>query len=268
MLMAVPLRFREGKEPTRLKILLVNPNTTEGVTRRLMAAALPAASPGTQIDCVTAAMGVPYIATRTEAAIGAMAVLEMLSERYEEYDGAIVAAFGDPGLGAARELFDLPVVGLAEAGMLTACMLGGRFAIVSFATALGPWYEECVRWHRLGSRCAGIRMLDGSFQSIESVQEEKTELLVELALRAVNEDGADVVILAGAPLAGLASVVRDRLPVPVVDSIQAAVRQVETLVSLNVRPPTAGTYRRPAAKPARGLSERLARRISRDVDFS
>ena len=44
--------------------------------------------------------------------------------------------------------------------MLTACMAGRRFALVTFARALGPWFEECVRAHGLWERCAGIRMLD------------------------------------------------------------------------------------------------------------
>ncbi|MFN5455060.1 aspartate/glutamate racemase family protein, partial [Bradyrhizobium sp.] len=110
------------------------------------------------------------------------------------FDAAIIAAFGDPGLFAARELFDVPVIGLAEAAMLTACMAGRRFAIVTFAQALGPWYEECVRMHGLMERCAGIRMLDGSFKQISDVQHEKEELLVELALRAVEENEADVLI--------------------------------------------------------------------------
>ena len=244
-----------------MRILLLNPNTSEGITDRLFAAAREAASPGTEIVPVTASFGVPYIATRTEAVIGAQAALELMAEHHGRIDGAIIAAFGDPGLGACRELYDVPVVGLAEAGMLTACMLGRSFAIVTFAQALGAWYQECVQWHRLEARCAGIRMLDQPFESIEGVQEEKTELLVRLAARSVEKDGADVVVLAGAPLAGLAAKVRDRIPVPVVDCAAAAIRQAEVLVGMRTRKAIAGTYRRPAAKPTRGLMPLLAARI-------
>ena len=72
--------------------------------------------------------------------------------------------------------------------MLTACMTGRRFGLVTFARALGPWYEECVRAHGLWERCAGIRMLDGPFREIAEVGAEKEDLLVELAKRAVEED--------------------------------------------------------------------------------
>lgn len=245
-----------------MRILLINPNTTEGLTERLAGAARSVAAHGTTLECSTARTGVPYISTRSEALIGGVSVLETLAERHQDFDAAIVAAFGDPGLGAARELFDIPVVGLAEAGMLTACMLGGRFSIVTFAQALGPWYKECVAWHRLESRCAGVRMLHGSFRSISDVQEEKESLLVDLAKRAVSEDDADVIVLAGAPLAGLASKVRDRIPVPVVDCAEAAMKQAETLAALRTRGPECGSFHRPAPKSSTGLYPALAARIA------
>lgn len=241
-----------------MKILLLNPNTTGDVTDLLHAAGSKAASAGTELVPMTAVRGVPYIATRAEAQIGGAIALEMLAEAGAGIDAAVIAAFGDPGLFGARELFSFPVVGLAEAAMLTACMLGRRFAIVTFAGALAPWYEECVTMHGLSARCAGIRTLDGSFQSISDVQAEKEELLVALANRAVERDQADVVILSGAPLAGLAAKVRDRIAVPVVDPVAAAVRQAETLAVLKPRKAVAGTFRRPDPKPTRGLAEPLA----------
>ncbi len=244
-----------------MRILLLNPNTTQSVTQRLADAAAKVISPGTTLVPLTAPRGVPYIATRAEAQIGGGVALEMLAEHHRSADAAIIAAFGDPGLLGARELFDIPIVGMAEAAMLTACMLGRKFVIVTFAMALTPWYEETVALHGLRSRCAGIRMLDDSFRSISDVQEEKEDLLVDLANRSIVETSADVVIFGGAPLAGLADKVKHRIPVPVVDQVQAAVRQAETLAILNVNKATVGTMRRPAAKSTIGLAAALAARI-------
>ncbi len=241
-----------------MKILVANPNTSTGVTDRLVAAGKLVASPGTELLPMTAPRGVPYIATRAEAAIGSAVMLEMLAERRGSFDAAIVAAFGDPGLGGARELFDFPVVGMAEAAMLVACTLGRKFAIVSFAKALEPWFAEIVEWHGMSGRCAAIQMLDSTFTNVNDVAEEKEQLLVDLANRVVTHNGADVVILAGAPLAGLATKLRERVPVPLVDGIQAAVTMAEGLVRLNPRKATTGTYRRPAAKDSKGLSKPLA----------
>jgi len=182
----------------------------------------------------------------------------MLAERRGTIDAAVCAAFGDPGLGGARELFDFPVVGMAEAAMLVACTLGRSFSIVSFSKSLEPWFAEIVAWHGLSARCASIRMLDGGFRSIDDVQNEKEELLVELANRTVKQDAADVVILAGAPLAGLANKIADKVPVPLVDGIQAAVTLAEGLVRMKPRKATAGTFQRPGPKDSKGLGQALA----------
>lgn len=245
-----------------MKLLLLNPNTTDAVTTQLMTAAQAAAAPDVEIIGLTATTGVPYISTRTEEAIAAVATLELLAHHHQAYDGAIIAAFGDPGLLAAKELFDFPVVGLAEASMLSACALGRRFGIVTFAHALGDWYEDSVRRDRLQDRCAGIRALDEPFAAITDVQREKQDKLVALAIESVEQDGADVVILAGAPLAGLAAAVADRVPVPLVDCCMAAVVQLEAAVRLRPRKAMVGSGRRPAPKSSSGLDAALAARIA------
>jgi Asp/Glu/hydantoin racemase len=102
--------------------------------------ATPVAAPGTIVEGVTAQRGVPYISNRAEGQIAGVALMEIMAEeRVRTADAAILACFGDPGLGAARELFDSPIVGISEAGMLTACMLGGKFVIITFAAALGAF---------------------------------------------------------------------------------------------------------------------------------
>lgn len=111
-------------------------------------------------------------------------------------------------------------------------------------------------------RCAGIRALDEPFVAVADVQREKQDKLVELARACVIEDGADVVILAGAPLAGLAEVVADQVPVPLVDCCRAAVVQLEAAVRLKTRKAVAGSGRRPAAKSSNGLHPALAARIA------
>jgi allantoin racemase len=243
------------------RILLLNPNTSKDVTELMTNVARAAAAAGTQIVAVSAPRGVPYIATRAEAAIGGAIVLEMLAELNGEFDAAIIAAFG-----GSRELMDVPVIGLAEASMLSACMLGRRFSIVSFSRTLGPWFRECVEAHGLLSRLASIRLLDGPFVSIGNVQEEKEELLVDLARRAVEEDEADVIVLAGAPLAGLVERVKARIPVPVIEGVAAAVKQAELLVGLATRKAVAGTYRRPEAKSSSGLPLALERLLASSVN--
>jgi allantoin racemase len=229
--------------------------------------AAPVASPATIVEGVTARRGVPYISSRAEGQIAGVALLEMMAEeRVRTADAAILACFGDPGLGAARELYDSPIIGISEAGMLTACMLGGNFVIITFAAALGQWFEDCVRWHQLEARCAGVRWLEGGFSApIQDVQVEKEQALISLANRAIKDLGADVVVLAGAPLAGLARKVSGQIPVPVVDCAEAAIKQAEALVALQARAPTAGHFARPAAKESTKLDGWLSPGLTRQL---
>lgn len=244
-----------------MRILVINPNTSVSVTEKIAAVARTAAAPQTELEFVTASYGVPYIATRAEAVIGGRAALEILAERELQFDAAVIAAFGDPGLGAAREMMAIPVVGLAEASVLMACPLGRTFSVVSFSSRLAPWYRECIAWHGLSGRLASIRMLDAKFADVGSVQTENEALLVDLANRAIEEDGAEVIITAGAPLAGLASRVRERIPVPVVEGVAASIKMAEGLIALKPRKAMVGSFCQPVPKAATGLPEALTRLI-------
>lgn len=245
------------------RILLLNPNMSEDITQLLAATAAKVASPGTKISTATAPRGFPYISSRAEAQIAGAIALETLADQQGSFDAAIIAAFGDPGLFGARELFDQPIIGMSEAAMLTACMLGKRFGIVSFAARMAPWYEECVEMHGMARRSAGVFCLTEAFSSVADVASEKREALVKLAKTAISA-GADVVILAGAPLAGLAAEVAGDVPVPLVDQIQAALKQAETLVALNPKKAEAGRFQRPPTKPSTGLHAALAARIAHE----
>jgi Asp/Glu/hydantoin racemase len=247
-----------------VRILVLNPNTTELVTDRIAAAARAVAAPGTEIVPLTAPRGLPYIGNRAEAVLGGAIALEMLAEHQHTVDAAVIAAFGDPALGGARELFDIPIVGMTEAALLTACMLGRSYAIVTFAAGLVSWYRECVEWHGLERRCAAIRALDAGFTTLSDVQDEHRAKLVALANRTAAEDGADVIVFSGAPLSGLAAAVRDEIAVPVVDPAAAALKQAEALVALKPRKAQIGAFRRPAAKGSTGLAPPLARWIARE----
>ena len=236
-----------------MRILLLNPNTGRDVTELMLVSARRAASPGVEIVGMTAPRGVPYIANQAEALIGAAVALEMLAEHVGDFDAAVIAAFGDPGLLGARELFPVPVVGLAEAAMLTACMLGRRFGIITFSEGLVSWYRDCVEQHGLAGRCAAIRAVRDGFSRLASVAHEQEDQLVELAAKVAREDGADVLIFAGAPLSGLAVRVADRLPVPTVDQVAAAIRQAETVALVGL-----GLKRRAPGKDSTGLPAPLA----------
>lgn len=246
-----------------MRLLLINPNTTAALTGRLEASARQVLEAGVELLPVTAARGFPYISSRAEAQIAGAEVLATLARHMPGVDAAIIAAFGDPGLRAARELFDIPVAGMTEASMLAACSLGESFAFVTFTPALGPWYLEQVRAAGLDGRFAGIHAPDERFGDIASVAEDMRNALAKVCHAAARS--ADVLILAGAPIAGLAPVIRDEVPAILIDPVQAAVLNAISQRRLAPRGAHRGSFARPPFKPSTGLETPLARWISRDA---
>ena len=237
-----------------MRILLINPNTSESVSNLIEAEARRAAAASTHIDVVTAPFGVAYIETRFESLIGAYAAANLAAEHAGNYDALVIAAFGDPGLWGIREAVDIPVMGLTEAALMSACMLGNRFSIIAISHRITAWYRECVQANGLAGRLASIRCLQQPLRDIGTVQADHETRLRELCLQAIEEDGADVLVLAGAPLAGLARTIRTDIPVPLVEGVSSAVRHAETLSSLAPGLAKRGSFAPPPHKPNQGLS--------------
>lgn len=248
-----------------MRLLLVNPNISDSVSALIRAEAERSASPGTRVEVATAPFGVAYIETRFEALIGAYAAAQLAGERAGGYDALVVAAFGDPGLGGLREALPVPVVGLTEAALASACLLGNRFSIIAISQRIRAWYRETVAAYGLEARLASIRALDETLADIGSVQNDQAARLQALCEAAVDDDGAEVLVLAGAPLAGLARKLAGRLPVPAVDGVSSAVRHAETLVALAPGPARRGSYAPPPVKPHQGLPDSIARLLAGDA---
>lgn len=246
-----------------MRLLLINPNISDSVSELIRAEAQRSAARGTQVEVLTAPFGVAYIETRFEAMIGAYATAQLAAEHAAQCDAVVVAAFGDPGLAALREVMPVPVTGLTEAALATAHLLGHRISIVAISQRIQAWYREVVESYGFGQRLASIRALERPLSTIGGVQDEHAQELKALAERAVAEDGAEVIVLAGAPLAGLARSLHEQLPVPVVDGVSSAVRHAETLAALKPGRARQGSFAPPPAKPNRGLPEAMARLLDR-----
>ncbi|MCA4133443.1 aspartate/glutamate racemase family protein [Arthrobacter sp. M4] len=247
-----------------MKLLVINPNISDDVTALIETEALRSAGPDTKLVVRTAAYGVEYIETRFESLIAAGAVAEIIAEYAAgqkddggSVDGVVVAAFGDPGMPALKELTDIPVIGITEAALCAAALQGHRFSIIAISDRIKAWYRDCVEHFGLGGRLASIRSINESLNGIGSVQADFKDTLLALSRQAVTEDGADVVILAGAPLAGLARELEGQIPVPVVDGISAGIRMTEAIVALKSGPHRQGAFAPPPAKRRRGLSPTL-----------
>lgn len=202
-----------------LRLILVNPNTSQATTQAMVAIAREAA--GAPVEGVTAPFGAPLIADPHALAVAAQAV-ESLASDLAGADAVIVAAFGDPGLAGLRARLACPVVGIAEAGMAEAAAIAAHFAVVTTTPALSEAIEERAR--DLGhARFAGVFVTPGDPVAVMADDAGLADALADACLRAVAA-GAGAVVIGGGPLAVAARAIRDRVPVPLVEPVPAAVR--------------------------------------------
>ncbi|WP_445492006.1 aspartate/glutamate racemase family protein [Rhodopseudomonas sp. RCAM05734] len=207
-----------------MRILLINPNTTQGVTDLVASHVRAIAGDAAAFVPVTGRFGARYISSRASAAIAGHAALDALAVHGDGCDAVYLACFGDPGLLALRELVDVPVVGMAEASCIAACTRGRRFAIVTGGALWQPMLTEFVATLGLADRLAAVRTIAPTGGEIA---ENPDAALVQLAAACTTcaiDDGAEVVILGGAALAGLAARIQHDVPVPVLYSVEVGTR--------------------------------------------
>ncbi len=230
-----------------MRILLLNPNTTEAVTQRITAAARSVATPGTEIVPMTARFGAAIIGSRVETAFAAAAVIERLAEAAAGCDAVIIGASVDPGLAAAREMLDIPVVAITEAALHTACLLGGRVGAITMGANNDTLLREMADAYGLGARLGAVHTLPTTPLDFIADLEAGTRAIATAAGPMVARDGVDVLVLIGAVMAGVPPLVQPSLRVPVLEGVSAAVALAEGLVRLRPAPARAGSYAAPPA---------------------
>jgi allantoin racemase len=240
----------------RMRLLLVNPNMTAAVTESCARVARAVAAPGTEIVPVTGAFGAAIVNTRTENAVAAHALLTLLAKHAGDVDAVLLAVSYDTALMAARELMPVPVVGMTEAGMLTAHLVGSRFGLVVFGTP--QLYREMVAERGLTARFAGLRSIDTAATQAYADPSGVQTAVAAAADALAREDGAECVVLCGAAMAGMADKLKSQVGVPLLDGIACGVPLCEMLAKLKLMKPVLGSLAAPRGRATQGLDPALA----------
>jgi allantoin racemase len=242
-----------------MKIKVINPNTTQSMTEKIGAAARAVAAPGATILAVSPSMGPVSIEGHYDEAVSVLGVLdEVRRGEAEGCDGYVIACFGDPGLLAAREIARGPVLGIAEAAMHAASMVGTGFSIVTTLARTVGIARHLVAAYGMSGQCRNIRATDLAVLVLERPDSSASAAILEECRCAVREDRADAIVLGCAGMTDLAKRIGDALGVPVVDGVTAAVKLVEALVALDLRTSKVGDLAFPLSKAYTGLVEPFA----------
>lgn len=231
-----------------MKILVINPNTTASMTKKIGAAAQSVSSKGTTVTAVNPANGPVSIEGYYDQAFSVPGLLEEIGKRRAEaYDGYIIACFDDTGLDAARTLVSEPVLGICEAAMHVASFLGGRMSVVTTLERSIPTIRALAARYGVSQRCT-VRAAEVPVLALEDSESGAVDRVREEIRAAIGEDRAETIILGCAGMTDLAGAWTNEFRLPVIDGVAAATRLMEALIGLGLKTSKVGGYAAPLPK--------------------
>jgi len=232
-----------------MRILFINPNTSQEFTDRIQDIIREFALPTTEAVAMTPAAGPRSIESIYDELLSSPGTLELAISELDNYDAFVIACYSDhPTVYALREITDKPVLGIAEASMYLACMLGYKFSVVTTNDEWKPLLWDAVHHYGLTARCASVHTTGMAVLDLEGDEADTFSLILEGARRAINEDGAEVICLGCAGMAGLDKQLETALGVPVVDGVVGALKLLEGIVGYGLRTSKRLAYAAPARK--------------------
>ncbi len=232
---------------TPRRIALINPNADAALTERLVAEAA-AAVPGETVEGLTAIRGPLWIESAVDTAIAAAEVATMVRAN-PDYDAYVIGCFSDPGVDAARELTEAPVIGIGEAAMLAARLVARRFVVLTTLARGIPELEDQVARNGATSACASIVPLGAGVDAAD--REEAAALAI--ARDAVAETGCDAIVLACGGMGGLQQRLGDELGLPALTGVASAAAFCRALLDSGLRTSGSGAYGPPEQIPYRDM---------------
>lgn len=220
-----------------MKICIINPNSSEDMTQVILRSA-QGFDPDLQVDCLPNPSAPAFIGSYEDMQQSVPGMVQIVKERQEEYDAFIVACHSDPGLDVLKEISGKPVVGICEASVKLATMLGHSFSVISTGQRPIPHKQALCRkygvWDSVAS-VTGPRSLRADWHSEES--------FLETGRRAIEEDGAEVLVLGCAGMGHITKKMEQALGVPVLDGVICALIVASGLVKAGLTTSKIRRYR-------------------------
>lgn len=214
-----------------MKILYINPNSTEAMTDSLVTVARKA-NPDAEIICWTNHDGPPAIQGPEDGDAAVPGLLALLPKAQEAgADAIVIACFDDTGLAEVRAAAHCPVIGIGQAAYVTAALLGHRFSVVTTLDVSVPVIAGNIAMHGYTESCAGVRASGLPVLVVEEGSEDtRAHLASEIA--ASGAEGATAAILGCAGMAALRDDLAERTGLPLIDGVAASAHLAETLAKL------------------------------------
>lgn len=232
-----------------MQILVVNPNSTQSMTDKIVEAARAVASPGTVIHGATASGAPASIEGHYDEAMSLPGLMARVREAEAMgVDGIVVACFDDPGIAACRELASGPVLGICEAAVKAASMLATSFSVVTTLPRSVPVIEHLIHGYGLSHQCRRVRSAAIPVLALEEPGSNARMKVRDEILRAIEEDRCEAVVLGCAGMADLTEWLSAETGIPVIDGVSVATRMIEALVGAGLKTSKINAYAYPNEK--------------------
>jgi allantoin racemase len=233
-------------------ILVVNPNTSQGMTEAIDRVAQGAAGSSAQVVTIRSRRGPYTIEGALDAALATAGMLEVVAAYRDPFDAVVVACFGDPGVDALRMLVQVPVIGIGAASFLQAACFSPQFAIVTPVAGTPARYAAFAAAMGLTRQFVGTYQTPLSVADFESEDPAVLETLVFHAEQAVK-DGAECVLFGCAGIADQIHDIEARVGVTCIASAAAGVSQALACLQQRHTPLPGGPFRAIKRKPLAGF---------------
>ncbi|CCG81735.1 Uncharacterized protein C1F7.10 [Taphrina deformans PYCC 5710] len=241
-----------------MKILFINPNSTEHMTDACVAMISKNLPADVEVEGFTGPRtGPSAIESFSDAVLCCSVNLPLILQRQAEYDAFLVGCFSHhPLTQVLREELSQPVIGIMEAALNAAKCLGSKIGIITTGDRAVYMQDDAVRHYGLegsyaGSESCRLGVLELESKSVAEVE----DIMCGAAMRLVAEKGADVLTLGCAGMTNIRPKVEARIgpDVPVIDGVEHGIHQLISLVRLGARTSKSGLYKSAAAsRQARG----------------
>lgn len=219
---------------SKIKIIVPIPMDQSGVDNRASQLPQSQIALGFDVEFVAVSNGAALGDSYYDALLMDMFVFEAgLRAEEEGYAAVCIDTVSDSGLYALRSRLTIPVVGPGQAAFYMACMLGQKFSIITMWDEWFHLYKKTLNeyglWHRLASM-RSIKTRPDLRELLEGKEDVIFEKLEKEALRAINEDGADVIVLGSTTMHQSHAYLAERLPVPVINPGLIAYKLCEVML--------------------------------------
>ncbi len=232
-----------------MKILIINPNTSEQMTDKIRTVAEAVKRDDCQVTVVCPEHGPITIESSYDEAYAIGPTTDLVKQaNQEDYDAIILACFCDVGIEAAKEISSIPVLSLEEATLSVAILLGDKFGILTEKRPRVAMKKRHVRRYGLLERLASIRPLELSVAELDADPERTKAAGIALARRMVEEDGAEVIIMGCAAMAGYSDSLERELQIPILDPLKITLKITEAIVDAGLTHSRVGLYAPPTPK--------------------